>query len=195
MNRAEENYNTIDTIGARAALRVDLNDDWTVTPNIMLQRQEQDGSWGEDLSSFVSGDKQVTHFQEEFTDDEWYQVGLTIEGKVGNFDVIYSGSYLDRDVDGSFDYSDYSYWYDTVYTTGYYSDLHFSNTGTPVVPNQFYPGAGERIMGGARFTNNDHYTKNTHEIRFSSPQDRSSARPVRLLLAASVPRLRAALDG
>ena len=38
-------------------------------------------------------------------------VGLTIEGSIGNFDVVYAGSYLDREVQGSTDYSDYSYWY------------------------------------------------------------------------------------
>ena len=168
---AKDNYNTIDTVGGRAALRIDLNDEWTVTPTIMAQKQEGEGSWGDDLSSFVGGDNDVTHFRPEFTNDEWVQVGLTVEGKVGNFDVVYAGSYLDRDVDGSFDYSDYSYWYDTIYTTGYYSDLHFSNTGARTVANQFFEDAGTRIWPGARFTNNDGYKKQSHEIRISSPAE------------------------
>jgi len=168
---AKDNYNTIDTVGGRAALRIDLNDEWTVTPAIMAQKQEGEGSWGDDLSSFVGGDNDVTHFRPEFTNDEWVQLGLTIEGKVGNFDLVYSGSYLDRDVDGSFDYSDYSYWYDTIYTTGYYSDLHFANTGDRAVPNALYPDAGSRIWPGARFTNNDAYKKESHELRISSPQE------------------------
>lgn len=168
---AEDNYNTIDTIGARAALRIDLNDDWTVTPGVMVQKQEQEGSWGDDLSDFVSGGNAVTHFKQEFTDDEWSQIGLTIEGRIGNFDMTYSGNYLDRDVDGSFDYSDYSYWYDTIYTTGYYADLHFLNSGPRAVPNQFFPTAGSRIMPGARFTNDDGYTKESHEVRISTPQE------------------------
>ncbi|MFT5482143.1 MAG: iron complex outermembrane receptor protein [Halieaceae bacterium] len=171
---AEDNYNTIDTVGARAALRIDLNEDWTITPQIMVQKAEGQGSWGDDLSSFVAGDNDVTHFQKEFTDDEWYMIGLTVEGKIGNFDLVYSGSYLDREVDGSFDYSDYSYWYDTIYTTGYYADLHFANTGDRAFPNQFYPDqAGSRIMGGARFTNDDSYTKKSQELRISSaPEER-----------------------
>ncbi len=168
---AESNYNTMDTIGARASLRVDLNDSWTVTPQAMYQKQKGQGSWGQDLSDFVSGDKEVTHFQDEFTEDEWYQLGLTIEGTLGNFDVNYSASYLDRQVDGSFDYSDYSYWYDTAYTTGYYADLHFSNSGDRAVPNQFFDDAGTRIMGGAYFTNDDGYNKTSHELRISSPSD------------------------
>jgi outer membrane receptor protein involved in Fe transport len=168
---AEDNYNTMETMGARASLRVDLNDSWSVMPQVMYQKQEGQGSYGEDLSDFVTDDLSVTHFQNEFTDDEWYQLGLTIEGSIGNFDVSYAASYLNREVDGSFDYSDYSYWYDTAYTTGYYADLHFANSGDRAVPNMFFPDAGTRVMGGAYFTNDDGYKKTSHELRISSPQD------------------------
>jgi outer membrane receptor protein involved in Fe transport len=170
-DRAEDDYNTIDTYGVRASLRIDLNEDWTITPQFQYQKQEGEGSWGDDLSDFASGDNEVTHFKEEYADDEWWQAGLTIEGTISDFDVVYSGSYLDRDFDGSFDYSDYSYWYDTIYTTGYYADLHFLNEGDRAVPNQFFPDAGTRIMPGARFTNDDGYEKWSHELRVSSPAD------------------------
>jgi iron complex outermembrane receptor protein len=170
---AKDNYNTLETVGGRAALKINLNEDWTITPNLIVQKTEGNGSWGEDTSDFVSGRNQVTHFQPEFTNDEFYLLGLTIEGRVGNFDVVYSGSYLNREFDGSFDYSDYSYWYDTVYTTGYYADLHFSNTGARTVENQFFPDAGTRIMPGARFTNDDKYERSSHELRISSPQENS----------------------
>ncbi len=168
---AEDNYNTIDTTGARAALRIDLNEDWTITPSFMAQKMESEGSWGEDMSNFVSGENSVTHFKDEYTDDEWWMASLLIEGRIGNFDLVYSTSYMDREVDGSFDYSDYSYWYDTIYTTGYYADLHFLNNGERAVENQFFPDAGTRIMPGARFTNDDSYEKTSHELRISSSQD------------------------
>ncbi|MGB5131020.1 MAG: TonB-dependent receptor, partial [Steroidobacteraceae bacterium] len=155
---AKKNYNTIDTAGARAALRIELNDNWTFTPSVQAQKQDQNGSWGDDLSSFVSGKQDVAHFRDEFTNDKWYQAGLTIEGKIGNFDLVYSGNYLNRDVDGSFDYSDYSYWYDNTYTSGYFTGLFIDNDGNRVNPD-------------ASFTNNDHYTKVSHELRVSSPQD------------------------
>lgn len=169
---AKENYNTQDTIGARAALRIDLNENWTVTPTVMAQKQEGEGSWGDDLSNFVSGDNAVAHFSPEFTNDEWMMVGLTIEGRVGNFDVVYSGSYLDRTVDASFDYADYAYWYDSIYTTGYYADLHFANTGPRAVPNQFFPTAGTRLAPVPRVNTDDGYTKENHELRISTDPDR-----------------------
>ncbi|MFT5334656.1 MAG: iron complex outermembrane receptor protein [Halioglobus sp.] len=173
----EDDYNTVDTIGARAALRVNLNEDWSITPTIMGQKQEGEGSWGDDLSSFSPGQNEVIHGQKEFTDDKWYQIGLTIEGRIGNFDVTYAGSYLDREVDGSFDYSDYSYFYDSTYTSGFYADLHFANDGARAVPNIFVPApfntadVGSRIMDGAYFTNEDAYTKESHEFRISSPSE------------------------
>ena len=164
---AENNYNTAETYGARAALRVDLNDDWAITPSVMYQKQKSEGSWGDDLSSPntdtglnepVSGDHAVAHFTEEFTDDEWWQAGLTIEGSIGNFDLTYSGNYLDRDVEASFDYSDYSHFYDDIYYTGYFADLFIDNAGNNVPPVH-------------RYGNDDGYTKQSHELRLSTPQD------------------------
>ncbi len=156
----EDNYNTAATYGARAALRVDLGENWTVTPQLMYQRQDQQGSWGDDLKNVLAdGDYEVAHFVPEFTDDEWWQGGMTIEGNIANFDVVYAGNYLDRNVDGSFDYSDYSYWYDNTYTTGFFTDLFFDNAGNAINPD-------------ASFSNDDHYTKVSHEIRISTPQDK-----------------------
>jgi len=155
----EDNYNTIETLGARAALRLELGDNWVVTPAVQTQKQEGEGSWADDLSSFTSGDNAVTHFKPEFVNDEWTQIGLTIEGSIGMFDVVYSGNLLDRDVDASFDYSDYSYFYDAYYTTGYFSGLHFDNNGDAIPPV-------------ARYTNDDKYKKQSHELRVSTPQDR-----------------------
>ena len=40
---AEKNYNTIDTLGARAALRVETCDNWSMTPSV--QNQKQDGEF------------------------------------------------------------------------------------------------------------------------------------------------------
>ena len=37
------------------------------------------------------------------------------EGKISNLDIVYSGSYLQRTTDTEQDYTDYSYFYDTLY--------------------------------------------------------------------------------
>ncbi len=156
---AKDDYNTLDTLGARAALRIELNDNWTLTPTAQMQEQKSRGSWGDDLSDFAPGTYAVKHFREEYVKDKWYQLGLTVEGQIGSFDVTYSGNYLNRDVDASFDYSDYSYWYDNLYTSGYFAGLFLNNAGGRPNPTQ-------------SFINNDAYSKQSHELRLSTDQSK-----------------------
>ena len=156
---AEDNYNTVDVYGGRAALRVNLGENWTLTPSIMGQKADSEGSWGDDTSPFSPGKDNVTHFRHEWSIDEWYQAGLTVEGKIGSLDVVYSGNYLERNFDGEFDYSDYSYWYDALYTGGYYGNMFVDNDGN-------------RIAEQAQsFINNDFYTKTSHEVRVSTDRE------------------------
>jgi iron complex outermembrane recepter protein len=157
---AKNNYNTVDTYGARAALRVNLGENWTVTPQLQYQNMKQKGSWGDDLNNVgATGDHAVAHYRDEFANDEWYQAGVTIEGSIGGLDVVYSGNYLNRDEDAAADYADYSFYYDNLYTTGYFAHLFLDNNGAQLNPD-------------AAFSNNDHYTKASHEIRISTPQDK-----------------------
>ena len=156
---AKDDYNTLDTLGARAALRIELNDNWTLTPTAQMQEQKSRGSWGDDLSDFAPGTYAVKHFREEYVKDKWYQLGLTVEGQIGSFDVTYSGNYLNRDVDASFDYSDYSYWYDNLYTSGYFAGLFLNNAGGRPDPSH-------------SFINNDAYSKQSHELRLSTDQSK-----------------------
>ena len=156
---AKDDYNTLDTLGARAALRIELNDTWTLTPTAQMQEQQSRGSWGDDLSDFAPGTYAVKHFREEYVKDKWYQLGLTVEGQIGSFDLTYSGNTLSRDVDASFDYSDYSYWYDNLYTSGYFAGLFLNNAGGRPNPSQ-------------SFINNDAYSKQSHELRLSTDQSK-----------------------
>jgi iron complex outermembrane receptor protein len=162
----EDNYNTIDTIGARAALRIDLGDNWTLTPAVMYQKSENEGSWGDDFNDFIpeaAGRNKVAHFRDEFYNDEWYQAGLTIEGSINNFDVVYSGNYLNREDEGSTDYSDYSYFYDLNWSTGPYA-------GT--FANLFVDNDGNYLNRAHSYTADDYYTKVSHEVRLSTPVEK-----------------------
>jgi outer membrane receptor protein involved in Fe transport len=156
---AESDYNDVDTTGARAALRIELNDSWTVTPSVIVQQEETNGFFGFDPAV---GDLKVTHFYPENTDDKFVQAALTVEGKIGNFDIVYAGSYLDRTVDGELDYADYSYAYDVLYSdidsTFPYGEYFFNDDGDVINPSNYIQAE-------------DKYTKQSHEIRISSPQD------------------------
>ena len=76
---------------ARAALKIDLNENWTITPQIMGQKQKSYGSFAEERGL---GDLETMQFQKEKFTDDWWQAALTVEGKIGNFDVTYAGAYM-----------------------------------------------------------------------------------------------------
>tara|TARA_R110002110_G_scaffold205066_7_gene417136 strand:+ start:275407 stop:277632 length:2226 start_codon:yes stop_codon:yes gene_type:complete len=102
----EDNFNTSEKKGLRAALRVDLSDSWTATASAMYQELEAEGVWDhnpEELDDF-----EVSRFFEDRQDDEWSQFALTVEGDLGFADLTYAGSYLDREFDSYNDYSHYS---------------------------------------------------------------------------------------
>jgi outer membrane receptor protein involved in Fe transport len=172
--RAKDDYNDVDTYGARAALRVDLNDEWSITPSVMAQSQDANGSFGYDPAV---GDLELHTYYPTFTEDEFVQAALTVAGKIGNFDVVYAGAYLKRDVVADYDYSDYAFFYDTYYTD-YCSGLVPGDEGyadycTPDVfwGNQFFNDAGQ-VINPAQFVHGtDGYTMQSHEIRIASPKD------------------------
>jgi outer membrane receptor protein involved in Fe transport len=149
----EDDYNTADTYGGRAALRWDVNDNWTVTPTIMGQVQEVNGNFAYDR---LLGQTNVSELRPDEVRDAWMQGALTVEGKVANFDLVYAGAYMFRDVDGESDYSDYAYWYDAV--SGY-GEFWYDNDGNPVDPTQY-------------IQSQDNFTRTTHEVRLTSPSDR-----------------------
>ena len=150
-SRAKKDYNDGDTYGARAALKVDLNDTWAVTVGAMGQKGTTNGTYGYRTGS----DLTITRFNPEDIEDRWYQAALTIEGKLGNFDVTYAGAYLDRKDETRSDYVDYSYYYDSCCLYGTYI---FDEAGTYIDPTQY-------ILG------KDKYTKQSHELRISSPAE------------------------
>jgi len=149
---AENNYNDVDTVGGRASVLFDVNDNWTIRPSIMAQETRANGIFGYDNSL---KHYQVKHFLPEGSKDKWYQAALTVQGKISDFDLVYAGSYMDRKINTQSDYTDYSYFYDTLFGSGaYITDA----TGKVIDPTQ-------------RITGDDHFTRQSHEIRLSSPQE------------------------
>ncbi len=149
---AKSDFNSTDTFGGRAALEWDIDADWTVTPTVIAQHTQTSGVFAYDPSI---GDLEVSHYRPEFTHDDWVQAALTIQGKIGNFDVVYSGGYMDRTINAASDYSDYSFFYDALYGYGKYI---YDNHGTFIDPTQY-------------ILEHDHFTKMSHELRISTPAD------------------------
>ncbi|HZP67255.1 MAG TPA: TonB-dependent receptor [Rudaea sp.] len=149
---ARKDYNFADTRGARAALKIDLNENWSITPSVVGQGAHVNGIYAFDPHV---GDLKVTHFFPEDSEDRWIQSALTVHGKIGNFDVVYAAAHLNRSDHYDQDYSDYSYWYDVK--AGYGAYIH-DNNGNLIDPSQHIHA-------------NDVYRKTSNELRVSSPRD------------------------
>ncbi len=159
------NYNTVETKGSRAALKWDVNDNWSVTPTFMGQGTYTNGFFGYDPSV---GNLQVTHFGPESSTDTFSQSALTIEGKVSNFDITYAGAYMKRTTHEIADYSDYSEFYDRVYGSG---AIWQNAAGKPIMPQELVVSKG-------------YFEKWSHELRVTTPQDL----PVRGTVGAFIER-------
>src|SRR5690606_33018424 len=137
--------------GARAALRVDLNDSWTVTPTLMHQQQESNGAFAYDPSL---GDLKVARYRTVQADDRWTQAALTVEGKLPDLAVLAARSDRKPDVDCEQAYSGYSRFFHIADGQTVYDD-----DGVSIEPTQYSQGK-------------DRYRRQSHELRLSTPEDR-----------------------
>jgi outer membrane receptor protein involved in Fe transport len=151
----EDDYNDVDTYGARAALGIELNDSWTLRPTIMAQVQNADGSFAQERSSAVTRSLQTVQYNPESSKDKWVQAALTIEGKIGSWDLVATGGHLWRTTDTQADYSDYAYFYDALFGSG---AALYDNAGNLVSPNQYIQA-------------DDRYRRAFGELRVASPAE------------------------
>ena len=151
---ARKNYNSVDTTGGRAALKIVFSDNWTVTPVVQAQKTISRGLFAYDESI---GDLAVTHFSPEFADDRWVQLAATVEGKIGNLDLTYATGYLARHDQTHSDYADYSLAYSVIYSGTGVGNYNVDNAGNPIQ-------AIQRIQG------TDMFRMQSNELRISSPK-------------------------
>ena len=160
---AKDDFNELDKTGARAALGIDLNDNWTVTAGILFQDMETEGVWEHDTVNFPEGGK-IQRFNPESSDDEFTQFSLTLEGEFGNHSFVYAGSLLDRDTSYVTDYSAYG---DYITWVDYYS-CHWGGYYLPLPP-----GEPECTSLNEFATRDNEYERSTHELRLLSLGDGS----------------------
>ena len=177
---ARDNFNPVTYKGARLGLSYDVNDDWNVL--VVQSFQDIDSSgvfysmpYASDcpnpkvVSTCTTGgpsnaplrgkkldDYQVTVFNDSITKDEYANTAITISGKVGDLDLVYSGSRLKRD---NFIQGDY-----TNYARGLYG-VYYQCTG--------YSGASvdKCYTPSSIWQNIIENTNVSHELRLSTPSE------------------------
>lgn len=98
----DKDVNGVDVYGARAALRWQVADAWTVDLQGIYQKTEQSGFSDADINERYWADRgleqwEQIRFSPETFDDEWSQLALTVEGDLGWGVVTATGSYFDRE--------------------------------------------------------------------------------------------------
>lgn len=147
---SKKNFNDVSTFGGRVALKVDLDENWSITPSVIYQHQKANGAF---LYDPAEGDLKVNDFTPDFNVDEWYQAALTVQGKIANLDVVYVGGYFGRTIKNVSDYSYYTVAYDRM--PGY---------------TKFPDGKGGFLDPTQPFAGYDQSSKQTHELRISTPK-------------------------
>ncbi len=134
-NRVEDDFNDTSYAGVRLGVKYFINDNWSALGQFTSQTLKTDGVFDYDPEK---GDLNVSRFTEDSLEDSFDQAAWTIEGRLGELDVIYTGAYLEREVSANIDYTGYtnigkfiagyqceylvgSYYHglDNGYTTGY----------------------------------------------------------------------------
>ena len=157
-DQVDDDVNSSQTSGARAALRWDVTDDVDVTLGALFQDLSTDGHGD---VNFGVGDLNQVRFEDENLDDKWYQVGLTLNASTSFGDLILSASYFDRDFRYEADATDYEFTFSRNYATYVFYD---------------WSGVDEPGGGDPRgFATNDEQTEiTTFEARLQSPGDSES---------------------
>ena len=156
---AEDDWNEAKYNGFRVAASYDFNDEWSGLLTHMSQEIDVEGSFLVDPSL---GDEKSMKFAPEHNLDEFDITTWTLEGRLANLDMVYTGGYIDREVDAIIDYTHYNNGggYITYYlcSGNIYSGDKANATNTCFDPTKQYADAS---------TNE----RTTHEIRFSSDPD------------------------
>ncbi len=163
-NIAQKDFNPVTHTGARLSALYQFNNDWNVLVTQSFQNMEADGlsveyPTGSDFQPLKP--LQVTSFNPSYDKDKFENTAWTVNGKVWDLNVVYTGGYTVRNISQQMDYTNYS-------RTGggmYYQCVGGSTGWGPAgsTPSCYSP------LGYWQDTVKN--THQSHELRFSSPDD------------------------
>ena len=150
----EEDFNDATYTGGRFSLSWLINDQWDLLIQHTEQTLDTEGVWAYDPN--LEGESSVNRFAPDENEDDFGLTTWTLNGRLAMLDVVYTGGYLDRQVDSTIDY--------TFYTNGGLFSAYYV----------CYPGDGtySECFNPQKFYKEDtENTRMTHEFRFSTPSD------------------------
>ena len=108
---ARKNWNPVSHEGGRLEALYKVNDDWDVLISESLQSLDAEGlantyPTGTDFQKLKP--LEVTAFSPTYDKDRFQSTAWTVNGKLGDLKVIYTGSYMSRHINQQNDYTNYS---------------------------------------------------------------------------------------
>ena len=100
----KEDANELTYQGFRASLAHEINENWDALATVAQQTIDADGVFFVDPNL---GDLEIQRYTEDVIEDEFDNMSLTLEGSIGDLEVVYAGAYTDRTSDQMVDYTDY----------------------------------------------------------------------------------------
>jgi iron complex outermembrane receptor protein len=168
----KNNVNPVTYQGIRASLLWKINDDWDALLTQTYQNIEADGVFyqmpygsegttfnelGEPIGKYPLPPLSVTLFNDSFNKDKFSNTALVVNGKIGPVRLVYSGAYLNRNVEQVQDYTNYAR---GVYGFYYQCAGYSSN-----------PADGACYSPSTIWRESLHNTHQSHELRLSTPDD------------------------
>lgn len=127
----EDNINTANYAGARFGLSYIFNDEWNLLVQHTQQSLDTEGVFAYDPN--LEGESSTNRFTPENNNDDFGLTTWTLEGRLKQLDIVYTGGYLDRDINSTIDYTGYT-------NGGTFSAYYVCNySGTPEAQECFDP--------------------------------------------------------
>lgn len=150
----ESNFNDATYRGIRVGASILFNDAWDLMLQHTAQSLETEGVWAYDPN--LQGESSVNRFAPDKNNDDFGLTTWTLEGRLAMLDVVYTGGFLDRDVNSTVDY--------TWYTNGGLFSAYYV----------CYPGNGtyDQCFDPQKFYQEDtNNSRMTHEFRINTPTE------------------------
>jgi outer membrane receptor protein involved in Fe transport len=165
-NLVRNNQNPVTHQGARGELLYNIDDDWNVLITESLQKLDAEGlsveyPIGSNLQQLQP--LQVTAFSPSWNKDDYSNTAWTINGKLGDISLIYTGGWTLRNINQQMEYSNYTRtYYGTYYTcSGGTTSYSAIDLGGPLKCNSPITSWHDSIKA----------THMSHELRASTPAD------------------------
>ena len=171
-NLLQTNGNSVDYEGARLSALLKVNDDWDVLLQQNYQDQHANGyfyTYPLDPNGRALRRYEITAFAPAYSKDKYESTAWTVNGKLGDLlRMVYTGSYMVRNIEGQQDYSNYarnsvgSYYACIGTGAAYFNERNFpSLIGHPLQCSTAVSSWNDKVS-------NQHQS---HEIRLSTSAD------------------------